>query len=96
MLETRHPSTEDKLNSGFILQTHLLPQNQDIIRGRWPGHTDSYHHKTLTGHFARESSLCPLLEREQSKPVQPADTVPSLEFGSIQCIQIYYVKAAAC
>lgn len=58
VLETSHRSTEDSLRSGFHSAKHtchLLPQNWDVIRVRWPGHTDSYHHETLTGHFAHKS-----------------------------------------
>lgn len=40
-IETRHRSTEDRvLVPGFIPQTHLLPQNQNIVKGRWPQHKD--------------------------------------------------------
>lgn len=82
MLETRHRSTVDSISSGSHSANTPAASNQNIIRVRSPGHTDSCHHKTLMGHFAQKSKPCRLLEKQQSGPVQPADAFSSLRFGN--------------
>lgn len=74
--ETRHRSAAGRvLVPGFILQTRLLPRNQNIIRARWPRHRDR------GGAAARKHSLDTGLMKanpghhweKRSQPAQPAD-----------------------